>query len=429
MVNLLSKAFGFDPKKHKVRTEILAGITTFLTMAYVLAVNPDVLSGTGMDKGALFTTTIIASVIATLLMSLYAKLPFALAPAMGLNAFFAYTVCLGMGYSWQFALTAVFIEGVLFILLTVLGIRKKLVQALPEVIRHAIAPGIGLFIAFLGLKNAGVVASHPATFVTLGKITDPSVMLAFIGLFITAALLARKVSGALLIGILVTTLIGIPLGVTHWQGFLSTPPSIEPILFKFEWDKILSLDMVLVVFTFLFIDLFDTVGTLIGASQPFQRKDGTVHNLNKAFMADAVGTTVGAMLGTSTVSTYVESVSGVKEGGRTGLTSFTTAVCMLLALFFAPFFLSVPAAATAPALVIVGLMMAGNLVKLPYDDYAEALPAFLCVIMMPLSFSISDGIGIGVLSFVLLNTLAGYTKKIKFMTVVLFVFFMLKYLL
>ena len=301
-----------------IRKEVIGGITTFLTMAYILAVNPDILSATGMDKGAVFTTTCISAVVGTIVMALYAKLPFALAPGMGLNAFFAFTVVLTMGYSWQFALTAVFIEGLIFILLTVTGLRSYIVNAIPLVLRRAISPGIGLFIAFVGLKSAGIVGSSDTTFVTMGNLHDPAVLLGIFGILITAALLVKNVTGSLLIGILVTTIVGIPLGVTHYNGILSTPPSIEPILWQFEWHNIFTVDMIIVVLTFLFIDMFDTIGTLIGVSNRagMVDDDGNVKNLNKAFMADAIGTTVGAMLGTSTVTTYVESASGVNAGLR-----------------------------------------------------------------------------------------------------------------
>ncbi len=428
MTNTLQRLFGFDASKTTVRTEIVAGLTTFLTMSYVLAVNPSILSDTGMDRGALFTVTILASALATLIMAFYAKLPFALAPAMGLNAFFAYTVCGLMGYSWQFALTAVLIEGILFIILTLTGLRAKLVDALPMSVRNAIAPGIGLFITLLGLKSAGVVVANSSTLVSMGSFGDPSVLLTFFGLLVTAVMLIRKVPGAFLLGIIITTLAGIPLGLTKWQGFFATPPSIDPVFLKLDATNIFSIDMLVVVFTFLFIDLFDTVGTLVGASAPFRRADGTVHNLNRAFMADAIGTTAGAMLGTSTVSTYVESVSGINSGGRTGLTAFVTAVCLLLSLFMAPFFLSVPSAATAPVLIIVGLMMARSLKDVELTDYADAIPAFICLVMMPFSYSISDGIAMGVMSYVLINVCSGRFSRLRTASYVLFAFFLLKYL-
>lgn len=390
------KLFGLNPKETTVRTEIMAGITTFLTMAYILAVNPNILSETGMDKGALFTTTVLISGFVTILMGLYAKLPFALAPGMGLNAFFAYTVCMILGYSWQFALTAVFIEGLLFILLTVTNLRERIVDSLPDTIKNAISAGIGLYIAFIGLQNSGIVTNSDATLVNLGDITQGPALLGIIGIVLTSVLLVRKVKGALLIGILATTLIGIPMGVTHFNGVFSTPPSIEPIFCKFEWHKIFTADMVLIVFTLLFVDLFDTIGTLIGvATKAGMVKNGRIPRLKQAFLVDAVGTTAGAVMGTSTVTTFVESASGVNEGGRSGLTAFTAGVCFLLSLFFAPFFLSIPAAATAPVLVLVGLMMMTSVLKIDFNNYLDSIPAFICIIFMPLAYSISDGIVLG----------------------------------
>lgn len=414
-----------------VKREVIAGITTFLTMAYILAVNPSILSDAGMDKGAVFTATVISSVLATLVMAMYAKLPFALAPGMGLNAFFAYTVVLTMGYSWQFALTAVFIEGIIFILLTLTGLRQKIVDSMPLVLRRAISPGIGFFIAFIGLKNAGIVSASPATFVTMGNLHDPAVLLAAFGILLSAVLLIKKVTGALLIGILVTTVIGIPLGVTHFTSVLDVPPSIAPIVMKFEWHNVLSFDMAICVLTFLFIDMFDTIGTLLGVSHRAGMVDekGNIPHLTEAFMADAIGTAAGAMLGTSTVTTYVESASGVNAGGRSGLTSFTTAICFVLALFLAPLFLAIPAQATAPALVLVGVMMMTDVSKLHLGDFADAVPAFVCIALMPLTYSISDGILMGLITYVLLRLFAGRYRELKLGMIVLAVLFVLKYAL
>lgn len=428
---MLKRLFDFDPRSMSVRKELIAGLTTFLTMAYILAVNPAILSATGMDREALFTTTVIASTFATLLMAFYAKLPFALAPGIGLNAFFAYTVCLGMGYSWQFALTAVLIEGILFILMTVTGIREKIVDALPKPIRDAIAPGIGLFIAFIGLQQSGIIVKSDATLVSLGDMTSPQVMLTFIGLFLTAVLLIRKVTGALLLGILTTTFIGIPLGITQWKGLFSVPPSPAPIMLQFDLDNLLSLDMLIAVFTFLFIDLFDTIGTLVGilTKAGMVDKTGKIHRLNKAFMADALGTTFGAIMGTSTVTTVVENAAGVNEGGRSGLTSFVTAICLLLSLFFAPFFLSVPSAATAPVLILVGLMMASSLNTINFSDYSQSIAAFLCLIMMPLAYSIADGIALGMICYVLVNLLSGKHKQLTITMYILALLFLAKYLI
>lgn len=428
---MLQKLFGFVPSSMTVKREVIAGITTFLTMAYILAVNPSILSDAGMDKGAVFTATVISSVLATLVMAMYAKLPFALAPGMGLNAFFAYTVVLTMGYSWQFALTAVFIEGIIFILLTLTGLRQKIVDSMPLVLRRAISPGIGFFIAFIGLKNAGIVSASPATFVTMGNLHDPAVLLAAFGILLSAVLLIKKVTGALLIGILVTTVIGIPLGVTHFTSVLDVPPSIAPVVMKFDWHNVLSFDMAICVLTFLFIDMFDTIGTLLGVSHRAGMVDekGNIPHLTEAFMADAIGTAAGAMLGTSTVTTYVESASGVNAGGRSGLTSFTTAICFVLALFLAPLFLAIPAQATAPALVLVGVMMMTDVSKLHLGDFADAVPAFVCIALMPLTYSISDGILMGLITYVLLRIFAGRYRELKLGMIVLAVLFVLKYAL
>lgn len=428
---MLEKLFGFDPSKNSVRTEILAGLTTFLTMAYILAVNPNILSAAGMDKGALFTTTVIASGLTTLLMAIYAKLPFALAPGMGLNAFFAFSVCLTMGYSWQMALTAVLIEGILFILLTISNLREKIVDALPMTLKYAISAGIGLFIAFIGLQNAGIVVKNDATLIGLGTITHGPGLLGVIGVVLTSILLVLKVRGALLFGILGTTIIGIPMGITHFDGIFGVPPSMEPILFKFEWDQIFTKEMVVIVFTFLFVDMFDTIGTLVGVSTKAGMVDenGRIPHLKKAFMVDAIGTTGGAMLGTSTITTFVESASGVGEGGRTGLTSFTTAICFFVALFFAPFFLSVPGAATAPVLILVGLMMMSQVTKINFGDYSEAIPAFICILMMPMAYSISEGIVLGLLSYVVINLLTGKFKKVTVSMIILAIIFCFKYIM
>lgn len=435
-MDFLNKYFKLGENKTTVRTEVLAGLTTFMTMAYILAVNPDILSAAGMDKGAVFTATALASLVATLVMALYAKLPFALAPGMGLNAFFAFTVVLGMGHSWQFALTAVFLEGLVFIALTAFNIREMIVNSIPNNMKHAISVGIGLFIAFIGLKNAGIIVSNPATFVALGDVTNltdnAGAVVALLALVLTGVLLALKVKGALLIGILAGTAIGLAFGVTQLPtSFDLTPPSLSPIFMKFEWTEILTIDMLIVVFTFLFVDMFDTVGTLIGVSSKANMldKEGRVPRVKQALMADAVGTTFGAMLGTSTVTTYVESAAGVSEGGRTGLTSLTVAILFLLALFLSPLFLMIPGAATAPALILVGAMMMTPIKNIDFDDYTESIPVFLTIIMMPLTYSISEGILFGVLSYVILKLLTGKFKDISVVTAVLAVLFMLKFLM
>ncbi|PIF04439.1 MAG: guanine permease [Draconibacterium sp.] len=402
-----------------------------MTMAYILAVNPSILGDAGMDKGAVFTATALSAVIATLVMALVARLPFALAPGMGLNAFFAYTVVLTMGYSWQFALTAVFLEGIIFLILTAFNVREMIVNAIPENIRYSISVGIGLFIAFIGLKNAGIIVDHPATLVTLGKMTDPSVILAMLGIFIIGILLVLKVRGALLIGILAATVIGIPMGLTHLpdgHNYIKMPPSLDPIFFQFDWENIFSINMLVVLFTFLFVDMFDTVGTLIGVSTKADMldKNGKIPRVKQALFADAVGTTVGAMLGTSTVTTYVESASGVAEGGRTGLTSLSTAILFALALVFAPVFLMIPPAALSPVLVVVGLFMMSPVKNINLDDFTEAIPAFMTIILMPLTYSIAEGIIFGLLAYVLLKIFTGKFKELSPLMYILAILFFVK---
>lgn len=426
---MLKKLFGFDPSKTTVKTEIIAGITTFLTMSYILAVNPSMFSELSMPGGAVFTSTALAAIIGCVAMAFFGKLPFGLAPGMGLNAFFVYSVCLGMGYSWQFALTAVLIEGIIFIILTITNVREAIVNAIPASLRNAIGAGIGLFIAFIGLSSAGVVVADEATLVDLGNITSGSGLLAMIGIIITGFLYVKKVPGAILLGIIITMIIGIPMGVTEFKGVLSKPESISPIFFKFQFDNIWSLDMVSIVFTFLFIDMFDTVGTLVGVCTKAKMVDekGNIARLKQAFMADSIATTAGAMLGTSTTTTYVESAAGVAQGGRSGLTAFIIAVCFAVALFFSPLFLSIPSAATAPALVLVGLMMMESVTKIDFTDFSEALPAFICIITMPLTYSISNGILIGMITYVLMNMICGNFKKITLVMYILTILFILKF--
>ena len=409
------RLFGFDKQRTTVRTEIVAGLTTFLTMAYILAVNPSILAETGMDKGALFTTTVLMSALPTIFMGLYAKQPLALAPGMGLNAFFAYTICTVLGYSWQFALTAVFLEGLVFLLLTVTNLREKIVDVIPASLKSAIGAGIGLYIAFIGLQSGGIIVSNEATLVALGDLSGGSSLLSIIGIVITSVLLVKNVKGALLFGIIATTIVGIPLGETKISGVFSMPPSVEPIFMKFAWDSILSKDMFIIVFTLLFVDLFDCIGTVIGVSQKANMldKSGKIPHLKEIFMVDSLSTTAGAMMGTSTVAVYVESAAGVNEGGRSGMTAFVTGVCFLVALFFAPVFMAIPAAATTPVLVLVGLMMMSSVLKIDFSDYSEAIPAFICVLLMPLTYSISDGIVLGHLSYVFINLLGGKSKRKK----------------
>ena len=428
---MLNKLFGFDPSQTTVKKEIFAGITTFLTMSYILAVNPSIFSQLeGMSSGAVFTATALAAIVGCLAMAFWGKLPFGLAPGMGLNAFFVYSVCIGMGYSWQFALTAVLIEGLIFIVLTITNVRDAIVEAIPLSLRRAIGVGIGLFITFIGFNSAGVIVNNEATLVGLGDITSGSALLALIGLIITGLLYMRGIPGSILIGILITMLIGIPMGVTEFKGIISHPESISSICCKFEWEHIFTIDMAIIVFTFFFIDMFDTVGTLIGVCTKSHMVDenGHIRRLKQAFMADAIATTVGAMLGTSTTTTYVESAAGVAQGGRSGLTAFAIACCFAVALFFSPLFLSIPAAATAPALIIVGLLMMTPITQIPLDDFSEAIPAFVCIVMMPFSYSISNGILLGMISYVLMNMICGKFSKLTPAMYILAVLFVLKYI-
>lgn len=428
---MLNKFFKLEENNTNVKTEILAGVTTFMTMAYILAVNPDILSATGMDKNALFTATALSAFVATLVMALVARLPFALAPGMGLNAFFAFTVVLGMGHTWQFALTAVFLEGIIFILLTAFNIRELIVNAIPLPLKHAVSAGIGLFIAFIGLQNAGIIVNNDAVLVGLGDMGSAAVLIALFGVVLTAVLLSLKVKGALLIGIFAATIAGLPFGVTKMPGghLVDIPPSLSPIFMKFEFSQIFSLDMLIVLFTFLFVDMFDTVGTLVGVSSKagMLDKDGKVPRVKQALFADSIGTFFGAIFGTSTVTTYVESASGVAEGGKTGLTALSTAALFLIALFFAPLFTMVPAAATAPALILVGFFMMSPILKIDFDNYTESIPAFVTIIVMPLTYSIAEGIVFGMLSYVLLKILTGKVKDISIVMIVLAALFVLKF--
>jgi AGZA family xanthine/uracil permease-like MFS transporter len=428
---MLSTFFQLKENHTTVKTEILAGITTFMTMAYILAVNPDILSAAGMDKNALFTATALASFTGTIVMALFARLPFALAPGMGLNAFFAYTVVLGMGYSWEFAITAVFLEGIIFLVLTFFNIRELIVNAIPLSMKHSVSAGIGLFIAFIGLQNAGVIAADETTLVKLGDMGSPSVLISLGGIILIAFLLIMKVKGALLLGIFAATLAGLPFGVTVMpQGHLAgLPPSLDPIFFKFDFSQVFTADMLLVLFTFLFVDMFDTVGTLVGVSSKAGMLDekGRVPRVKQALFADSVGTMTGAILGTSTVTTYVESASGVAEGGKTGLTSLTTAVLFVIALFFAPLFTMVPPAATAGALVMVGFFMMSPILKVDFDNFTEAIPAFITMIIMPLTYSIAEGIVFGMISYVGLKVLTGKFRDLSVVMIVLSILFVIKF--
>jgi len=429
---MLDKYFKITENKSTLRTEIIAGITTFMTMVYILAVNPSILSATGMDKDAVFTATALSAVVATLVMALVAKLPFALAPGMGLNAFFAFTVVLGMGYSWEFALTAVFLEGIVFLILTAFNVRELIVDSIPLNLKHAVSVGIGLFIAFIGLKGTGLIVDNPATLVSLGDMKNPAVLVGLVGVLIIGILLVKKIKGAILIGILASTIIGLFAGVTIVPEnftFVSLPPSIEPVFFKFDFSQVFTFDMLIVLFTFLFVDMFDTVGTLVGVSSKagMLDKDGKVPRVKQALFADSIGTFVGAILGTSTVTTYVESAAGVAEGGKTGMTALTVAAMFALSLFFAPIFMIIPAAATAPALVIVGLFMISPIININLDDYTEAIPAFFTIIMMPLTYSIAEGIAFGMLSYVFLKLLTGKYKEVKPMMYIIAILFLIKF--
>ena len=413
----LYRLLGFDPTKHNLRTELMAGLTTFLTMSYILAVNPDILSSTGMDKGAVFTATALASALGTVLIAFLAKLPFAQAPGMGINAFFAFTLVAGMGYSWQTALAAVFVEGIIFILLTAFNVREQIVHCIPKTLRFAISAGIGFFIAFIGLKNSGVIVANPATLVSLGAFTPVS-SLAVLGVVLSGVLMKLRVRGALFYSIAACTLIGIPLGVTVIpEGFtpLSMPKSIAPTFLQFDFKSLLNADMALTIFALVFMDIFNTIGTLIGAAANTEMMDaeGNVKNMKEALMADAIGTSVGAVLGTSTVTTFVESSAGIAEGGRTGMTALSTGLLFAVALFFAPLFLLIPSAATTGALVLVGVLMLSSIKDVDFHDISEALPAFVTVIMMILTYNIAEGMSLGLISYTLVKTFSGRWRHVS----------------
>ncbi len=446
----------FKLKEHgtDVKTEVIAGLTTFMTMAYILAVNPSILGATGMDTGAIFTATALASAIGSFCMALFANLPFVLSAGMGLNAYFAYTVVLGMGYSWEVALTAVFVEGIIFIILSLTNVREAIFNAIPASLKVAVSVGIGLFITFIGLQNAHIVVDG-STLVGLFSFNGSvkagtfqsegiTVVLALIGLLITAFLVIKNVKGNILLGILITWVLGIICQLTGLyvpnaeagfyslipSGIISAPASIAPTLFKMDFSAMASLNFVVVVFAFLFVDIFDTLGTLIGCATKANMldKEGKLPGIKGALMADAVGTTVGACLGTSTITTFVESSSGIAEGGRTGLTSIVSGLFFILALFFSPIFLAIPSFATAPALIVVGFFMMQSVAKINWSDMLEAIPAFICIFAMPFMYSISEGISFGVISFVVLNAVAGKAKKITPLMWVLAVLFILKYI-
>ena len=430
-MNLLEKTLGFDPKTMKLRTEMIAGVTTFLTMSYILAVNPSILMSTGMDQGALFTATALASAIATLLLAFMAKLPFAQAPSMGLNAFFAYTLCQAMGYSWQNSLAILLIEGIVFILITFFNVREMIFNAIPNNLRYAISAGIGMFIAFIGLKNAGIIVSKEGTFVGLGAFTAPC-LLGIFATLLSGVLMARNVKGALFWGIIITTLIGIPLGVTifpdNWLP-VSAPKDISPIFCEFDFSGLLNLKTVLVVFSLLIVNIFDTIGTLMGLAEKtgIVREDGSIPRVSEAMMSDAIGTTCGAMLGSSTISTYIESASGIAEGGRSGVTSLVVGAMFILSLFLAPVFLLIPSAATSGALIMVGVLMLDSVKKINLSDMTEAFPAFITMITMVLCYSIADGICLGILSFVIMKLCTHRWKDLNWTLCILSFLFVLNF--
>lgn len=432
-MKILEKALGFDPKTMKLRTELIAGVTTFLTMSYILAVNPSILMSTGMSQGALFTATALASAIATLLLAFMAKLPFAQAPSMGLNAFFAYTLCQAMGYSWQNSLAILLIEGIVFILITFFNVREMIFNAIPNNLRYAISAGIGMFIAFIGLKNAGIIVAKEGTFVGLGAFTAPC-LLGIFATLLSGILMARKVKGALFWGIIVATIVGIPMGVTmfpdHWLP-VSAPQDISPIFCKFDFSGLLNLKTVLVVFSLLIVNIFDTIGTLMGLAEKtgIVREDGSIPRVSEAMMSDAIGTTCGAMLGSSTISTYIESASGIAEGGRSGVTSLVVGGMFLLSLFLSPIFLLIPSAATSGALIMVGVLMLDSVKKINLQDMTEAFPAFITMITMVLCYSIADGICLGILSFVIMKLCTHRWKDLNWTLCILSILFVLNFAL
>ncbi|MDR2760102.1 MAG: NCS2 family permease [Spirochaetaceae bacterium] len=430
----MEKLFRLQEHGTTVRREILAGLTTFLTMAYILAVNPGMLGSIeGMSKDGVFAATAIASGIATLVMAFAANLPVALAPGMGLNAFFTYTVVFGLGYSWQTALTAVFLEGILFIILSLFNVREAIIKAIPGNLKKAVAVGIGLFIALIGFANAGIVVNDAGTVIGLGDLSSQSPFLALLGLLIIIVLYALKVPGSILIGILATTVIGIPLGVTNvgqgWTANDFLPKA--PLFFQFDFSAVLSFKFFTIFFTFLFVDIFDTVGTLVGVTTQagLINKNGDIPRVKQALLADAIGTVAGAALGTSTVTSYVESTAGVAAGGRTGFSAMVTGILFFLAIFLSPLFLLIPSAATAPALIVVGFLMMRAVTTIDFADPTEGIPAFLTIVMMPFGYSIAEGIVYGVLSFVILKTATGRYKDVSVITWVLFVIFILRFFL
>lgn len=430
--SFLERKFSLTKRETNARTEFLAGLTTFMTMSYILIVNPTMLGKAGMDQGGVFTATIISSVIAMLFMGLYANFPFALSAGMGLNAFFTFSIVIGMGHDWSYALTAVFLEGIIFIFLSIFKVREALFKAIPLQLKNAVSVGIGLFIAMIGATNSGIVVANESTFLALGNLVSKEVLVTFFSLLIMGILSAKKVKGALLYGIIGGTILGLILGVTQLpsQGILSLPPSLKPVAFKLHWDNIFTLDMFSVMFTFLFVDIFDTLGTITGVATKANMLDekGNLPGIGKALLSDAIGTVVGALLGTSTITTFVESASGVTDGGRTGLTSLSVAFFFFLSLFLFPLFSIVPSQATAAALIIVGLFMMSPIKNIDLDDYTESLPAFLTIIMMPFAYSIAEGISIGMISYVFLKVTTGKYKDVSPVMYILAIVFIVRYI-
>jgi AGZA family xanthine/uracil permease-like MFS transporter len=422
---------GFDPKRHNWKTEVLAGITSFLTMSYILAVNPSMFGILeGMPQGAVFTTTALVALISTLLVAFVARMPFGIAPGMGPNAFFVFTVCISMKYSWQFAVTAILIEGFILLVLTLTKLREAIVDIIPNTIKKSLTIGIGLFIAFVGLQNAGIIIKNDSTLVTFGSITQGSGLLTIIGLIITALFVVKNIKGGMLWAILITTIIGIPMGLTKYQGLISLPHSPAPIFCQFEFDKVLTIDMLVIVLSFLCIDLFSLTGSAIGVCMKvgFADKDGRIAGINRLFIADSLGTITSSLLGTSAACTFIESSTGAVQGGKTGLTALATALCFGVALILSPIFLAIPAAATAPILIILGLMMFKSVTELDLEDMSEAIPGFITIILMPLAYSIADGILIGIISYVVINTICGNFKKLSPGMYILALLFILKYI-
>lgn len=422
---------GFDPNRHNWKTEVLAGITSFLTMSYILAVNPSIFGILeGMPQGAVFTTTALVALISTLLVAFVARMPFGIAPGMGPNAFFVFTVCISMKYSWQFAVTAILIEGFILLVLTLTKLREAIVDIIPNTIKKSLTIGIGLFIAFVGLQNAGIIIKNDSTLVTFGSITQGSGLLTIIGLIITALFVVKNIKGGMLWAILITTIIGIPMGLTKYQGLISLPHSPAPIFCQFEFDKVLTIDMLVIVLSFLCIDLFSLTGSAIGVCMKggFADKDGKIAGINRLFIADSLGTITSSLLGTSAACTFIESSTGAVQGGKTGLTALATALCFGVALILSPIFLAIPVAATAPILIILGLMMFKSVTELDLEDMSEAIPGFITIILMPLAYSIADGILIGIISYVVINTICGNFKKLTPGMYILALLFILKYI-